>query len=77
MKRAWLLLFVILLCVTGLLYIWGYLPFAPPPKTARLAEIPSAGLPSSSVTALPSSSLPYCFTLTTSSLPSRADTGIR
>jgi hypothetical protein len=45
MKRAFLLLVIILLCVVGYLYIWGFLPFLPAIEAAIVTEIRSLGLP--------------------------------
>jgi hypothetical protein len=45
MKRAFLLLFIILLCVAGFLYIWGFLPFLPAVEAAIVMEIRSLGPP--------------------------------
>jgi hypothetical protein len=52
MKRALLLLFVILLCVAGYLYIWGFLPFLPALEAAIVTEIRSISLPVIIFTAL-------------------------
>jgi hypothetical protein len=45
MKRALLLLFIILLCVAGYLYIWGFLPFLPAIEAAIVTELRSLSLP--------------------------------
>jgi hypothetical protein len=45
MKRALLLLCIILLCVAGYLYIWDLLPFLPAVEAAIVTQIRSAGLP--------------------------------
>jgi hypothetical protein len=45
MKRAFLLLFIILLCVAGYLYVWSLLPFLPAIEAAIVTEIRSLGLP--------------------------------
>ena len=45
MKRALLLVFIILFCAAGYLYAWGLLPFVPALQTDIVEEIRSAGLP--------------------------------
>jgi len=45
MKRALLLVFIILACAAGYLYAWGLLPFAPDLQAGIIAEVRSAGLP--------------------------------
>jgi hypothetical protein len=45
MKRVFLLLFIIILCVVGYLYIWGCLPFLPAVEAAIVTQIRSLGLP--------------------------------
>jgi hypothetical protein len=45
MKRALLLLFIILLCVAGYLYIWGFLPLLPAIEAAIVTELRSLSLP--------------------------------
>jgi hypothetical protein len=45
MKRALLLVFIILVCAAGYLYAWGLLPFVPVLRPDIAEEIRSAGLP--------------------------------
>jgi len=45
MKRALLLVFIILVCAVGYLYAWGLLPFVPDLQADIVEEIRSAGLP--------------------------------
>ncbi len=45
MKRALLLVFIILVCAAGYLYAWGLLPFAPVLGAGIVEEVRSAGLP--------------------------------
>jgi hypothetical protein len=45
MKRALLLIFIILLCVVGYLYVWDLLPFLPAVEAAIVTQIRSTGLP--------------------------------
>jgi hypothetical protein len=45
MKRALLLVFIILVCAAGYLYIWDFLPFVPAVRAGIVADIRSAGLP--------------------------------
>ena len=45
MKRALLLVFIILVCAAGYLYAWGLLPLVPAARNNIIAEVRSAGLP--------------------------------
>jgi len=45
MKRLLALLFILIVCAAGYLYIWGYLPFVPAIGPGMALEIRSASLP--------------------------------
>lgn len=45
MKRVLGLLFILLVCAAGYLFIWGYLPFVPVIGSSMASEIRSASLP--------------------------------